>query len=271
MVPSSISRFSPRRPGVIAALVLGLAASAGAQAQVFGSAPAAAEPDQWALGVAVVSRQQAYAGADPKNNVLPLLFYDNRWLRVAGTSADLKLMRLDLSPTQTLSAGLRVRYDGDGYEADDSPQLAGMAERKAGFWGGAGAQWRTPWAQVSVEWMADLSGNSKGQKLQLGVERRFDWGPLSLTPRVRAQWADRKAVDYYYGVRADEARSGRAAYAGQSAMLVEAGLRMDYSLARHHGVFVDVGVTRLPNEIKDSPIVDRGNLSRVMLGYMYRF
>ncbi|MET0208750.1 MAG: MipA/OmpV family protein, partial [Burkholderiaceae bacterium] len=225
----------------------------------------------WSLGVGAVSSQQPYIGADSKTRVLPLVYFDSRWVRLAGTTADLKLLNHAFTPTQQVAAGLRLRYSGEGYEASDSPALAGMAERKDGFWGGVGATWRNPVAQVSAEWLTDLSGHSKGQKIQLQVDRRFGWNSFGLTPRVQAQWLDKDHVTYYYGVRAEEALPTRAAYAAKSAMTMEAGLRLDYSLATHHTMFLDLSATRLPDEIRDSPIVDRKTMSRVAVGYIYRF
>ncbi|WP_158218730.1 MipA/OmpV family protein [Roseateles aquatilis] len=260
-----------RRLGALSAMGLGLGLSVTAQAQVFGWVPAQAEPDRWALGGAVAVRQRPFVGVERKTNVLPVLMYESRWFRVAGAGAELKLWRLDTSPKQTLDVGLRLGYDDEGYKASDSPRLGGMAKRKGSFWGGPAVTWETPWAHLSADWMTDLSGNSKGQKLQLGVEHRMRWGALGVTPRVRAQWSDRKVVDYYYGVRADEVRVDRAAYAGKSAFQVEAGLRVDYALAGRHGVFMDLGVTRLPSAVTDSPIVDRRSVSRAIVGYMYRF
>jgi outer membrane protein len=61
------------------------------------------------------------------------------------------------------------------------------------------------------------------------------------------------------------------AYAGQAAVTVEVGLRMDYALNKQHAVFLDLGATRLPDEITSSPIVDRSNSSHVAVGYLYRF
>jgi outer membrane protein len=52
---------------------------------------------------------------------------------------------------------------------------------------------------------------------------------------------------------------------------VEAGLRVDYTFAQRHVVYVDASVNALPDEIRQSPIVGRSNMSRVALGYMVRF
>jgi outer membrane protein len=233
--------------------------------------PAGAEESRFALGLGVGTREFAYAGRERKTQVLPLLYYENRWVRVAGVGAELKLLRQPLGATQALTAGLRIKYDNEGFDAGDSPRLAGMDERKGGFWGGASATWRNPVAPLTLEWLADLSGHSKGSKLQLQADHRFGFGALSLTPRVQLQWLDRQYVDYYFGVRAHEVAPGRAAYAGASALAVEAGLRADYALTARHAIFLDLSRTQLPDEIKLSPIVDRKATSRAAFGYLYRF
>ena len=270
---ASFASSRARRASFFLATVLacaGAALPARAQSGADGNAPSN-DASRRALGLGVVSRQLPYAGVERDNKAVPLLYFENRWLRVAGGNAELKLLHKTFTPTQTVSAGLRLKYEDEGYEAKDSTRLSGMEERKGGFWGGAAVAWRNPIAQLSAEWVADLSGNSKGQKLLLQVDRRIAWNGFSLTPRVQAQWLGKKYVDYYFGVRADEAGPDRMAYAGRSAMAIEAGLRMDYSVNSKHSVFLDLSATRLPDEIKLSPIVDRSSSSRVAAGYLYRF
>lgn len=92
-----------------------------------------------------------------------------------------------------------------------------------------------------------------------------------LTPRLVAKWQDSKYVDYYYGVRASEVRTGRAAYRGDAGMSTEVGLRGLYKFDRHHSVVLDVGLASLAAEIKKSPLVDRSSVNSVFLGYVYRF
>jgi len=252
-----------------AAALLGAGSSAWAQGQ-----PAAGEgidAPRWAVGLGASVRQLPYRGAERKTTGLPLLYYENAWLRFAGVGAEFKLLRQGFGSEQAITGGLKLKYEDNGYESDDAFVLRGMQERKGGFWGGATAAWHNPVANVSVEWLTDLSGHSKGQKALLQLDRRIGFGALTLTPRVQGQWMDSKYVDYYFGVRAAEALPDRAAYAGSSAWTTEAGLRVDYALTAQHMVFMDLSTTRLPDEIKLSPIVGRSNLSRVSAGYMYRF
>lgn len=234
--------------------------------------PGEPEGSSWGLGLGVASKQEAYRGTDRDNQALPLLQYENKYLKIMGPGAELKLPGLRISDTQRLSFGLIGKYEGSGYEAKDSPFLAGMAEREGGFWLGGKVQWDNGWANVSARWTADASGNSKGQQFSLGLERNFRLTQqFMLSPRLVATWQDRKTVDYYHGVRASEARPGRAAYQGESGVNTELGLRGMYLFDRHHSVMVDVGVTRLHSGIKNSPLVDRSSETGVFVGYMYRF
>ncbi|EJE48799.1 outer membrane protein V [Acidovorax sp. CF316] len=241
------------------AATLPLLAPASAQAQEAGAS-------SWGLGLAVSADRKPYRDFDDKLQPLPLLTYENRWIHIAGPGVDFKLPSLG-----PVGLRLRSRFGFEGYEAEDSPWLAGMHERKGSLWLGAAATWDTGPAQLSAELLADASGHSKGRQFTLKAERRFQLGAWDVTPRLALQQQDRKTVDYYYGVQASEARLGRPAYEGSSAVNLQAGVRVGYTLAPRQWVFVDVGVTRLGSAIKDSPLVDRSSQPAVTAGYLYRF
>jgi outer membrane protein len=266
---SSFSLSSlPRTLASAAALAWPLAAAA----QGSPGGPAREGETSWGVGIAAVSKQDAYRGVDRDTLALPMLSYENRWFRFAGLGAEIKLSRVDFGNQQALDFRLVGKYSGDGYEADDAPILSGMDERKGGFWAGVKATWHNDIAQLSAEWTADASGHSKGNRFALTLEKTWRLGQrVMLTPRLGAIWLDKKAVDYYFGVRSHEVTVTRPAYLGQSTTNAEVGLRGAYLFDRHHSVFLDVGVTRLGKEIKNSPLVDRSNENRVLMGYLYRF
>lgn len=221
---------------------------------------------QWGLGVGLDYQRRPYRDFDDRLRVLPLLMFENRYLSVLGTRADLKL------PSQgPFSFSLRARYALDGYEADDSPFLAGMAERKDSLWLGGAATWRAGFGNLSAEVLGDASGHSQGAQFRLQLDRRVRAGAFGFTPRIAAHWMDRKYVDYYYGVQAAEARTGRAFHRGEDAVNLELGVRVDYALTPRQSMFLDLSATRLGNAIQDSPLVDRSGLAGVRVGYLYRF
>lgn len=269
-------RFLSRAIGLahlpLLAAIMGSALPAAAQSAPGGDA---APASSWALGVAAISQKKAYTGMDRDNMALPFIQYENRFVSIIGPQIGFKLLSLDLAPTQTLDFDLVAKYDGSGYEDDDirdTPILNGMHERKSGFWAGARVEWETDWVTVSADALADASGNSKGRQFNLGVEKTWHIGERwMITPRVVANWRDKKYNDYYYGVRSGEARAGRAAYLGKSGVNAEVGVRTMYQFDERHSAFVDLEFTRVSNAVKDSPLVDRSTENRVFLGYLYRF
>ncbi|WP_459615948.1 MipA/OmpV family protein [Bordetella sp. 2513F-2] len=243
-----------------------------APVSAFAADPDGPESTTWGIGLGVAGTQKAYTDIDREYTPIPLLRYENKYLRFFGTTLEAKLPGLTLSESQELRFGLIARYDGAGYEADDSWALDGMDERKGGFWAGAKIEWRSDIVNLHAEWTHDISGHSKGQSLSLGAERTWQLSQrLSLTPRVGATWHDDKYVDYYYGVRAHEALAWRPAYEGKSGFDTEVGLQAVYDFNKHHSVMLDLQLTRLSSDAKDSPLVDRSTENRVFLGYMYRF
>jgi outer membrane protein len=265
-IPTLASPSAIKQVRVAAALALGLCATA-----VAGAAPAG-EASSWGLGVAAFSAQQPYTGIDREKRALPLISYENQYVRVFGPVVEFKAYSVDLGGGQRLDLRVVGKYDFSGYEASDAPILNGMRERKDSFWAGGKMIWRTGLVDVSAEVLADAGGKSKGRRANLGLEKTWRIGEhVMLTPRVGAAWVDKKYVDYYYGVAADEARAGRVAHAGKSGVNAELGLRGTYVVDAHHSLFLDLGVTKLSKQIKDSPLVDRSTENRVGLGYLYRF
>lgn len=221
---------------------------------------------QWGLGIGLGFERKPYREFDDKAQVIPLILYENRYVSILGPSLDVKL-----PSAGPVSFRLRARYANDGYKSDDSPFLVGMDERKAGFWLGGAATWRNEFANLSAELLADASGNSKGTKFKLQLDRRFDAGAFDITPRIAANWMDRKYVDYYYGVRSAEVNANRAFYEGKSTVNVEIGVRLGYAIAPKQSVFLDVSATTLGSGIKNSPLVERSSSTAVRVGYVYRF
>jgi outer membrane protein len=228
--------------------------------------PAASLPGTgWGLGFAAGYDRMPYRDFDNKVRVLPLVSFESPSIGFFGTTFDIKL-----PSAGAVAFRLRARYFGDGYEADDSPYLDGMAKRRGGVSLGGAAVWGSQYGNLTVEALGAV-GDAEGKRVRLAFERGFQSGAWSLTPRLEMTWLDSDHVDYYYGVRTGEARVGRAAYEGDSTVNVGVGLRLGYALAPNQSVFLDVGGTRLGSGIRDSPLVDRSTQSGVRAGYLYRF
>jgi outer membrane protein len=243
------------------ATLLGASATSWAQER-----PVEHPASSWSVGVFASTESSPYRGADDKRRLLPLVAFENAYVRWAGPMLDVKL-----PSTGPVSYALRVRYADAGYKASDSASLAGMAERKSSVWVGAKAEWQHDFGQLSAEWLADSANHSGGQQIKLSAEKPMRFGRMGLAPRVALVWQDTDQVDYYFGVRSSEATAARAAYTGPSTVNTELGLRAFYGLDRQQSLFMDMHATALGAAIKDSPLVDRGWVAGLRLGYAYRF
>ncbi len=221
----------------------------------------------WGLGVGLGVQRQPYAGVESKTRVLPLVLFENRYVRVLGLGGDLKLPNAG-----PVSFALRVRYSPQGYEESDAPILNGMAERKNAVLAGGAAMWRTGrYGIVTAEVLGDVSGRSHGTQAKIGYDFPLRWGALTVTPNVAAVLLDRRTVDYYYGVTSSEVRADRPQYAGRRTLNTEFGVRTAYALAPNQIVTLDIGTTVYGRGITDSPLVERGSQPSVRVGYVYRF
>ncbi|RYE70942.1 MAG: MipA/OmpV family protein [Oxalobacteraceae bacterium] len=238
-----------------------------AAAQVAAPAEAPADVGHWGVGVGLNLKQQSYKGMGTKTNAIPLLSYENRWLRLAGPAADFKV---PLPVPVTLALRARYAFE-DGFESSESRDLYDMAKRKSSFWLGAALGWHSELVNASAELLIDASGHSKGKRARTAVDKPLRAGAFLVAPRLALNWVDRDYVNYYYGVRPNEARQGRPAYMGGSALNPELGLRVAYRLGSYHSMYVDGSVTRLDDVIQDSPLVGRKTESALRLGYLYQF
>jgi MipA family protein len=224
------------------------------------------------LGVAVMAMQKPYVDIDRDYMPIPVIYFENRWVQLVGSTLEFKLPGISWSDEHALSFGARVEFDGSGYKQGEAPILNGMAKRKSGFLAGVAAKWDSPLLSVSAEAMIDASGNSNGRRISVGLERSFFAGEhVMITPSVKAMQLDRKYANYYFGVLPGEARAGREAYAPGRTLNTSLGVRVDYMWGDHHALILQAEYTAFGDEIRNSPLTDRSGESMMILGYMFRF
>jgi len=230
------------------------------------------QESSWGLGLGVVSSQKAYTDIDRDTNVIPFISYENEYIEVLGPNLKYKLPGFELNNSNKFNFNLVGEYDFSDNDPDETPILNGMEERDGGFWVGAQVEWQNELVNVSLEFLTEAAGDSDGSIFNLGFERTWTIGErYMVTPRVVLSRVDKNYVDYYYGVRAEETRVDRAFYQGEAGMNTEVGVRGIYMIDQQQMMMLDLAVTSLATEIKDSPLVDSSTESRVMLGYVYRF
>ena len=219
------------------------------------------------LGLGAGLNRKPYQGFDNKVMAMPLLTYENAWLRVMGPGVEGKL-----GTVGDFSFGLKGFWGfREGYKSSDADILSGMEERKGGIWIGPSLSWKNPIAKLSAEVLTDVSGHSQGQQARVSLARQFRFGRFGFGPQLAFHWQSDKVIDYYYGVRDSEVNAGRVGYQGKATVNVDAALQFNYSLARQQSLNAELGVRHYGRGITDSPLVDKSNTPIVRIGYIYMF
>lgn len=215
-------------------------------------ASAQENPTGFLYGVGVGVNQEIYRGYSSRTIPLPILGYRGEKLSVYGPFVSYEVTELG---NFSINAKLAPRFDG--FDQSDSPVFAGMAKRKDSLDGGLAVQLRQQDWLLEADTVFDLLGNSNGQESTLAVSYSYRFKAVIVEPKFAVSYADGDLVDYYYGVREDEATSGRSAYSADGAWNYTAGLAVSTPL-------LFGGMTRLGIEhkwygssISDSPLTDR--------------
>jgi outer membrane protein len=228
------------------------------------------QPDEyhWGLGLGVGSSQSPYIGKKDVDTAIPVLTYENRYVRLFGNLFDVKLPSIG-----AFDFSLRSKIAvGQGYSSSDSTDLTGMDSRKGSIYLGGAATWRSPLGKASFEYLHDASGHSKGANARLGFEHAFTFARrFEVTPYVGVARQDAKEVDYYYGVRESEATAARPAYSGTSTTVTDFGVRFGYAIDQKQRLLLDIADQHYGKGITNSPIVGRSSTLGVKAAYVYRF
>ncbi|WP_246794450.1 MipA/OmpV family protein [Burkholderia perseverans] len=218
----------------------------------------------WGLGAGVGIESSPYRGDGSKVSPIPLLYFDDKWVHVLGTTLDLKA-----GEWHHVSVALRARFGlFDGYKESDAPALNGMQNRNGALWYGPALAWKTAFGTLSGDF---LLGGNKGEQAKLEFGRSFEAGRFSIEPHIGAQWYSSKYDNYYYGVMPSEARIGRPAYTSGASWAFTVGSRVNYRLTEHQRILFDVGVAHLGSNVTNSPIVGRRYVPEASVGYLYQF
>lgn len=234
---------------VLVALLLATAAGVPAAAQPPG---VGADRGRWSAGLGAISSPEPYLGATDRVIVVPVLGFEGErcYFRTI-----LGGCRLVAHGGFRLDAQLRARFGG--YEAQDSPALAGMADRRHSADLALELIRELGPLRLGLGVAQDLLDRSGGQEMSLDLGRTWRAGPVRWTPRLGLLWQSAATTDYYFGVRPSEATPNRPAYAPGAAWSWTLGASANARLPHHLELFVLVRAQQFGDAIAESPIVDR--------------
>lgn len=226
------------------------------------------------IGVIVAGGESVYDDTSTAGTeVYPLVYYRDGKFKITGKEATYDLASYGDFTISALG-DLRIA----GYDENETGLVQGMADRENTLELGGQVSYRIGNFEARAKTRVDVLGKHEGYDIAL--ESSYEVQPwLGNFTRAYGGVAFRSEdlTNYYFGVEADEViaagpnTAGRAAYAPGEATVPYIGVLAGQALSEKIMVGVLGHYQWLPNEIADSPIVDRDNEAALlfMIGYVF--
>ncbi|HHN9153099.1 TPA: MipA/OmpV family protein, partial [Escherichia coli] len=199
-------------------------------------------------GVGVID--QPYKGYDSEAYFIPAVSYDGDSFWFRGLGGGYYLWN-DAADTLSVMAYWSPMY----FKPDDSNdhQLRRLDKRKSTVMVGVSWSHHTPYGFLRTSLAADVLDNSNGVV-----------GDVA--------WSSQKQNDYYYGVsRRESAHSGLKRYKADNDWAPYLEVSANYTFASNWGIYGTARYSRLSDEVKNSPMVNRSWDGLFSTGITYRF
>lgn len=241
--------------------------------------PAAAQapraPGGWSVGAVMLAIDSPYAGEDSRVRAFPFLAFEGERFYLRGIEAG---WRVAGGEAWRIDLGLAARLDG--FDADDlgRAELAArgidrdlLADRDDGVDLALGLDLDLGPTRLALDLRHDLAGASEGSEAALRWSLPRSFGRTRLGPYLGARWLSSDLADYYYGILDEEVARGVDGYRPGSATVFELGVELSRGFADDWFLFGDLGWSRLPGALADSPLVADDSEARLILGLGRRF
>ena len=222
------------------------------------------------LGLGAYIQSQPYKGVDDIILPSPVVFFDNglfymRWSRAGvyflGDQSD------DFSWGFSLTAQPRVY----GYEASDSPFLAGMDKRKNTLEGGLAFSAKKNDLYIELMALTDVLDRYESWLVKTEIGDKYTAGNFSFYPSVIVSYQSDNFMNYYYGVQTHEATVSRAQYTADAGFQIGAQTYIKYPITKDLAVLLNLRADILPSSVKDSPIVEDNYIYSGLASVIYTF
>lgn len=224
-------------------------------------------PSTISAGPGFIFSNSLYRGADDNVFIaIPMVYYRTPDFEVRGNQLSLRLFGNEDIEFRAIGS-----WRFDGYKESDSPFLAGMNKRKRSVDVGGQMTVKHGSSNISLSFLTDLLNNHEGNEARLTYSLSFRRERTIISPSISLIYRSQNLIDYYYGVRATEAIANRPFYNPSNAYSVSAGLSLVHPISDRwtfNGIFA---YEHLPNEIRNSPIVDVDHRFTAITGLVYGF
>jgi MipA family protein len=219
------------------------------------------------LGIAAGTQTTQYRDQDDRAFVVPVIAYEGERFSYFLDTAAFRLLAGELGNTEW-----RTRTLARARLFDQPDARAGLDKRKSTLDAGLELAAQGPWGSLSLEALTDTLGHHDGYEASLTYAYEFAiTEKLALTPSMGATYYDEHLADYYFGVRAHEARPGRRVYQPGESGVASAGLTLTCALTPRWQLVGVLEYEVLGSALADSPLIANDSSTTAAVGVLYRF
>lgn len=230
---------------------------------------ASAMASELSVGAGAVYNESPYRGYNENTHAVPLVSYEGDSFYVRQTTLGYILSKSEKNEFSLTASWMPLEFDPSN---NDDRAMKKLDKRDSTAMAGAAWYYHERWGSVKVSAAADVLDNSNGWIGELSLFRQMPIGQLSLTPSMGVLYYDENFNDYYYGISGTESRrSGLARYSAQDSWVPYVSLTAKYPITDSIVFMASAAYSVLPDEIKDSPMIDRDDSFTFVSGVSWRF
>lgn len=232
---------------------------------------------RWTLGVGASISDSPYAGEDTRVRPFPLVTYAGKRLFWNGLSGGVHAIKGDVF---TLDVILSGRFDGFDIKdlgraelAQNGVDASKLKDRDDELDAGLAATWTWRGGEFKLRALTDVTDTSSGNEFSAEYGYPLHFGRTTLEPNLAVRWMSKDLANYYYGTWDEEVARGVPSYQPGSVVVPQLGITLFRPLGKKWFLFGAVDYKFLPNEITDSPLLDRdaSGTAGLKLGFSRRF
>ncbi|HCW3076523.1 TPA: MipA/OmpV family protein [Enterobacter roggenkampii] len=224
---------------------------------------------EFSLGAGAVFNESPYKGYNENTTAVPLIIYEGDRFYVRQTTGGWILWKDAKNELSLTATWMPLHFDPDD---NDDHQMKQLDERKASAFLGGAYYRHESWGSLKVAVSGDATDESGGVIGEVSYFRPIKMERLTLTPSVGVFYSDESYNDYYYGVSGSESRrSGLDQYTAGDSWTPYVGLVAKYQLTQKLYLNASAVYTVLPDDVKNSPMIDRDDSFALMTGLTWRF
>lgn len=228
-----------------------------------------ATAENLSVGAGVIYNESVYRGYNENTHAVPIINYEGNSFYIRQTTLGYALFKNKRDEVSLTASWLPLTFDPSD---NDDRAMKQLDKRNSTAMAGAAWYHHEKWGSLKLSAAADVLDNSNGWVGELSWFRVLPLGALSITPAVGVYYYDDSFNRYYYGVSgAESRRSGLAARSPGDSWMPYVGLTLKYPLTRNLMLLANASYSVLPDEIKNSPMVDRDDSFTLLTGVSWRF